>query len=105
MSDTVDLKPVRTRAIDRYIFAGGSLSWAIAQWFLVWLFARVGDGAAAVGQYSLTLAIVTPVFIIGSWVCAPLSELTNQFHLEVVSDSAADRHWGCNCHHRGLLPD
>ena len=65
MSDTVDLKPVRTRAIDRYIFAGGSLSWAIAQWFLVWLFARVGDGAAAVGQYSLTLAIVTPVFIIG----------------------------------------
>ncbi|OAV61777.1 lipopolysaccharide biosynthesis protein [Enteractinococcus helveticum] len=65
MSDTVDLKPAKTRAIDRYIFAGGSLSWAIAQWFLVWLFARVGDGAAAVGQYSLTLAIVTPVFIIG----------------------------------------
>lgn len=65
MSDAVDVKPVKTRAIDRYIFAGGSLSWAIAQWFLVWLFARVGDGAAAVGQYSLTLAIVTPVFIIG----------------------------------------
>ena len=61
----VDLKPVKTRAIDRYIFAGGSLTWAIAQWFLVWLFARVGDGASAVGQYSLTLAIVTPVFIIG----------------------------------------
>ena len=65
MTDSVDLKPVKTRAIDRYIFAGGTLGWALSQWFLVWLFARVGDGASAVGQYSLTLAIVTPVFIIG----------------------------------------
>ncbi|GAA4476662.1 hypothetical protein GCM10023190_14600 [Enteractinococcus fodinae] len=60
-------EPAKTRSSDRYIFAAGSLTWALAQWFLVWLFAQVGGGAAAVGQYSLTLAVVTPVFIIGQF--------------------------------------
>lgn len=64
---TSPTESVKTRPVDRYIFAGGSFTWALAQWFLVWLFAQVGGGAAAVGQYSLTLAVVTPVFIIGQF--------------------------------------
>lgn len=51
----------------RHIFAAGSLSWAVAQWLLVWLFARFAGGAAAVGDYSLTLAVATPVFIVGQF--------------------------------------
>lgn len=62
---TIHIESVKTRPADRYIFAAGSFSWALAQWFMVWLFAQVGGGAVAVGQYSLTLAVVTPVFIIG----------------------------------------
>ena len=49
------------------VFAAGSLSWAIAQWVLVWLFARFAGGAEAVGQYSLSLAVATPVFILGQF--------------------------------------
>ncbi|RJN31599.1 lipopolysaccharide biosynthesis protein [Nesterenkonia natronophila] len=44
-------------------FAAGSLSWAGTQWVLVWLFARFAGGAEAVGQYSLVLAIATPIFV------------------------------------------
>lgn len=51
----------------RIIFAAGSLSWAVAQWLLVWLFARFAGGAAAVGQYSLALAVATPIFILGQF--------------------------------------
>lgn len=65
LTGELGIEPVKTRSSDRYIFAAGSFSWALAQWFLVWLFAQVGGGAVAVGQYSLTLAVVTPVFIIG----------------------------------------
>lgn len=49
------------------LFAGGSLSWAVAQWWLVWLFARFAGGAGAVGEYSLTLAVVTPIFVLGQF--------------------------------------
>lgn len=45
------------------IFAAGSLSWAATQWVLVWLFARFAGGAEAVGEYSLVLAIATPIFV------------------------------------------
>lgn len=51
----------------RLVFIAGSLSWAVAQWLLVWLFARFAGGASAVGEYSLTLAIATPVFIVGQF--------------------------------------
>lgn len=45
------------------VFAAGSLSWAGTQWVLVWLFARLAGGAEAVGEYSLVLAIATPIFV------------------------------------------
>jgi O-antigen/teichoic acid export membrane protein len=64
-AETVQTESTKTRSLDGYIFAAGSFSWALAQWFMVWLFAQVGGGAAAVGQYSLILAVVTPVFIVG----------------------------------------
>lgn len=48
-----------------FLFVAGSLSWAVAQWFLVWLFARFAGGAVAVGEYSIALAVTTPVFILG----------------------------------------
>lgn len=50
-----------------FLFVVGSLSWAVAQWFLVWLFARFAGGAVAVGEYSLALAVTTPVFILGNF--------------------------------------
>lgn len=40
----------------------GNISSAASQWYLVWLFAQ-HDGAAAVGQYSSLIAVLTPVFI------------------------------------------
>lgn len=40
----------------------GNISSAASQWYLVWLFAQ-HDGAAAVGQYSTLIALLTPVFI------------------------------------------
>ncbi|EPR77544.1 Heteropolysaccharide repeat unit export protein [Leifsonia rubra CMS 76R] len=40
----------------------GTVSVAVAQWYLVWLFAREG-GASAVGAYSTVLAIATPIFV------------------------------------------
>lgn len=51
--------------------AGGVLitistfSWAITQWFMVWIFARQG-GPAAAGEYSSLLSLLTPVFIVAS---------------------------------------
>ncbi|MFJ4044404.1 lipopolysaccharide biosynthesis protein [Microbacterium sp. NPDC089987] len=49
------------------IFAVGSLSWALAQWLLVWMFARFGGGAAVLGEYSLALSVATPVFTISQF--------------------------------------
>lgn len=45
------------------LLALGSMSWAVAQWLLVWMFARFAGGPDAVGQYALVLAIATPVFV------------------------------------------
>ena len=44
------------------LFAGGSMSWAVAQWLLIWMFARFAGGPEAVGLYVLVLSIATPVF-------------------------------------------
>lgn len=40
----------------------GTVGVAVAQWYLVWLFAREG-GPSAVGVYSMLLAFATPLFI------------------------------------------
>lgn len=51
--------------------AGGALitistfSWAITQWFMVWIFARKG-GPEAAGEYSALLSLLTPIFIVAS---------------------------------------
>ena len=50
------------RAGGGWLLAAGSLSWAVAQWFLFWMFARFAGGPEAVGAYSLVLSIATPVF-------------------------------------------
>ncbi|MGO1858872.1 hypothetical protein, partial [Ancrocorticia populi] len=42
-----------------------TFSWAITQWFMVWIFARQG-GPAAAGEYSSLLSLLTPVFIVAS---------------------------------------
>lgn len=44
------------------LITAGTFGGAIAQWFLVWLFARQG-GASAVGEFSALFAIATPVFV------------------------------------------
>lgn len=49
------------------LFTLGSLSWAVSQWLLVWMFARFGGGADAVGTYTLVLSIATPVFTLAQF--------------------------------------
>lgn len=49
------------------ILAAGSMSWAVAQWLLVWMFARFAGGAEAVGEYALVLSIATPVFTVAQF--------------------------------------
>lgn len=49
------------------LLAVGSMSWAVAQWLLVWMFARLGGGADAVGEYALVLSIATPAFTVAQF--------------------------------------
>lgn len=49
------------------LLAVGSISWAVAQWLLVWMFARFAGGANAVGEYALVLSIATPVFTVAQF--------------------------------------
>ncbi|WP_176697154.1 lipopolysaccharide biosynthesis protein [Microbacterium sp. 3J1] len=49
------------------LLAVGSMSWAVAQWLLVWMFARFAGGADAVGEYALVLSIATPVFTVAQF--------------------------------------
>lgn len=49
------------------VFAAGSLSWAAAQWLLVWMFARFAGGPDAVGGYALVLSIATPIFTLAQF--------------------------------------
>jgi len=49
------------------LFTLGSLSWAASQWLLIWMFARWGGGADAVGSYTLVLSIATPVFTLAQF--------------------------------------
>ncbi|PFG30675.1 lipopolysaccharide biosynthesis protein [Paramicrobacterium agarici] len=44
------------------LFSIGSLSVAVVQWLLVWMFARFAGGPEAVGEYALVLSVATPVF-------------------------------------------
>lgn len=53
--------------IDSLVFSVGSLSTAVAQWILVLMLARFAGGAESVGEYSLLIAIATPVFVIGQF--------------------------------------
>jgi len=55
------------RASGGALFAAGSLSWAAAQWIMVWMFARYGGGADAVGIYAMLLSVTTPIFTVASF--------------------------------------
>lgn len=46
------------------LFTAGSLSWALAQWLMLWVIANLAGGATAVGEYSMVLAFATPAFVV-----------------------------------------
>lgn len=42
----------------------GTILVAFTNWYLIFLFARAGDGASSVGEYSTILSVATPIFVV-----------------------------------------